>query len=202
MAIITRTLGLEKFETICCVGCFFIPIMKILGSAFILQFILAQFIMRILLVQILLFSTFSCFSQVSIAGKSCVGTWKTIDDETGRPKSYVKIWEEDSKFYGKIVKILDPKALKENNVDQFSKIICKKCPEGKGKGRPVLGLKIIWDMEQDDDEWNDGEIMDPKNGRVYGCSMWLEDDDKMGNTLKVRGWLAFIYRTQTWCRVN
>jgi len=142
------------------------------------------------------------WAQVKIAGKDCTGIWKTIDDETGRAKSHVKIWEYKGKYYGKIVKLLDPQILKDNEVDEYSEVTCDECPSGRGKDEPLLGLKIIWNMEQDDDEWDDGKILDPKNGRVYGCSMWLDDDDPKGNTLKVRGWLAFFYRTQTWYRVQ
>jgi uncharacterized protein (DUF2147 family) len=142
------------------------------------------------------------YSQVNIAGKDCVGVWKTIDDETGRAKSHVKIWEYNGKYYGKIVKLLDPEILKENGVDDYSEVLCDECPEDRGKNEPVLGLKMIWGMEKDDDEWDSGKILDPKTGRVYGCSMWLDEDDPQGDTLKVRGWLAFFYRTQTWYRVD
>ena len=58
-------------------------------------------------------------------------------------------------------------------------------------------MEIVRDMEPDDDEWEDGSICDPKNGKVYDCKMWLED----GN-LKVRGYVAFFYRTQTWLPAN
>ena len=66
----------------------------------------------------------------------------------------------------------------------------------------LIGLEIIWGMEQKNDKWASGEIMDPENGKIYGCSMWLDKEDPDGNTLKVRGWLAFLYRTQTWYRVK
>ena len=41
---------------------------------------------------------------------SPVGTWKTIDDETGKPKSFVQIYEYQGKYYGKIVKLINPSA--------------------------------------------------------------------------------------------
>ena len=56
---------------------------------------------------------------------------------------------------------------------------------------------IIKDMVQDGDEWEDGTILDPKKGKIYDCKLWVED----GN-LKVRGYLFFLYRTQTWFRVK
>ncbi len=38
---------------------------------------------------------------------SVIGKWKTIDDETGKPKSIVEIYERSGKIYGKVVDILD-----------------------------------------------------------------------------------------------
>ena len=140
--------------------------------------------------------------QVEINEKEIVGIWKTIDDETGRVKSKVKIYEKNGRFYGRIAELLDPKSLVEAGVETFGEIICETCPENRGKDQPVLGLQIIWDMELYGDRLSGGEIMDPKNGKIYGCSIWLDEDDTSGNTLKVRGWLAFFYRTQTWYRVE
>jgi len=37
--------------------------------------------------------------------------------------------------------------------------------------------------------------MDPETGKVYDCKIWLENGQ-----LKVRGYVAFFYRTQTWLR--
>ena len=36
-----------------------------------------------------------------------VGLWKTIDDETGKPKSYVELYIKNGKLYGKVTDILD-----------------------------------------------------------------------------------------------
>lgn len=48
-------------------------------------------------------------------------------------------------------------------------------------------------MERDGDQWSGGEIPDPNNGKIYRCKIWVGD----GN-LKVRGYIAFFFRTQTW----
>lgn len=157
---------------------------------------------RLLLSILFLVGSIITQGQVKINGKDCTGVWRTIDDETGRTKSKVKIFKKEGKFYGQIIELLDPQSLEEAGVDKFEDILCDDCPEGRGKDKPVLGMQIIWDMEQESDRWADGEIMDPKNGKVYGCSLWLDEDDSKGNTLKVRGWIAFFYRTQTWYRVE
>ena len=118
-----------------------------------------------------------------------VGKWTTYDDDTGKPKGIVEIWEKDGKLRGKIIKLLNLKPGDDPNPG------CDKC-EGHRKGKPVVGMTILWNMVQDDDEWEDGKILDPENGETYRCKMWLEGHDK----LKVRGYVGPFYRTQTWKR--
>jgi len=118
-----------------------------------------------------------------------VGLWKTIDDETGEPKSHIKIYEENDKLHGEVVKVLK----------KTSQTTCKKCP-APYKGKPLEGLQVMWDLEKDGDEWTGGEIMDPVKGKIYSCKIYLENEDK----LKVRGYLGFsaFGRTQEWKRVK
>jgi len=59
--------------------------------------------------------------------------------------------------------------------------------------KPIVGMVIINDMEKDEDEWGNGTILDPENGKIYRCKLWVED-----GKLMVRGYIAFLYRTQTW----
>lgn len=123
--------------------------------------------------------------------QSPLGTWKTIDDKTGKEKSYVKIYETKSgKLQGDVTKILT--AGKEDAK-------CTEC-EGNNKDKPIKGLTIMWGLEKDDDEWTDGSILDPNTGKQYKCSMKLKDK----NTLEVRGYLgiSLLGRTQTWKRVE
>ena len=122
------------------------------------------------------------------AAASPLGVWKQIDDETGNERSHVEIYEEGGKFFGKIIKLIDPP--EENPV-------CVEC-EGELKNAPVLGLRFMWDFEADGDEWTGGTILDPESGDTYNSKFWLED----ANTLKLRGYILFLYRTQTWFRVD
>lgn len=121
----------------------------------------------------------------NVSAQTIFGKWKTIDDETGKPKSIVEIYEKDGKAYGKVIKLF-----REPHEDQDP--ICDKCTDDR-KDKKVLGMEIIRAMEKDDDEWEDGTIMDPKKGTVYDCKMWVED-----GKLQVRGYIAFFFRTQTW----
>jgi uncharacterized protein (DUF2147 family) len=122
--------------------------------------------------------------------QSVIGKWKTIDDETGKAKSIVRIYEEDGKIFGEVYKILTPG---EEN---------KKCTECSGDlhNKPIRGMQILKNLVEDDDEWNDGTIFDPNNGKTYKCYITLESKDK----LKVRGYIGFsiIGRTQFWYRAE
>ncbi len=134
-----------------------------------------------------LFVTIFAVAALSLNAQSITGQWKTIDDETGKPRSVVEIEELDGKYYGKIIKLF-------RSPDEEQDPICDECP-GKRKNQKIIGMEIISDMEfdSDDKEYSDGEILDPESGSVYDCKLWVEN----GN-LKVRGYIMFLYRTQTW----
>jgi len=122
-----------------------------------------------------------------------LGKWNTIDDETGRKKSVVEIYKEGNKLYGKIIELF---RLPDEDPDP----ICDECDEDDLRyNKKLIGMVILEGLEWDDDEWDDGTILDPKNGKVYSCKLWLKD-----GKLQVRGYLGFslIGRSQTWLRVK
>ena len=128
--------------------------------------------------------------MTSVQSQSVIGKWKTIDDATGEAKSIVEVFSKSGKVYAKVVDILDP--ANKNS-------ICKNCA-GDDKNKPILGLTIIKGLSKDGSEYNSGEILDPKNGKLYKCTLSLESKDK----LKIRGYIGFslLGRTQYWHRVN
>lgn len=150
-----------------------------------------NYFLRIALMLALFSFSSHVFAQTSFEGKSALGTWKTIDDETGKARSHVKIWEEGGKFYGKIEQLLNRTA------DEDKDPTCNVCP-GDRKGKKVIGMTIVRGMNKESNRYAGGKILDPKKGSEYDCTMWLTDK----NTLKVRGWWGMIYRTQTWYRID
>ena len=127
------------------------------------------------------------FSMVS--GQYAIeGTWKTIDDTSGKPRSIDKIFEKNGKRHGRIERDLD-----ENERNQ----LCIEC-KGNDYNKPIEGLEIIKNLEKDDNEYTNGTILDPENGKVYKCKIWIDDTNP--NILNVRGYVAFFYRTQHWLR--
>lgn len=129
------------------------------------------------------------FTSMIFAQNTIVGKWKTIDDETGKAKSIVEIYEKNGKIFGKIIELF-----REPNEDQDP--ICTKCEDYR-KNQKIRGMVIITNLVKKDDVYEDGEILDPKKGKIYRCKMWLEN-----GLLKVRGYWGFIYRTQTWYPVK
>ena len=121
----------------------------------------------------------------NVADNTVMGTWQTIDDETGKPKSVVEIYELEGKLYGKIASLFPKPGLDPDP-------ICTKCTDDR-KDKKIIGMVIISELEKDGDEWAGGTILDPSNGKTYRCKIWLEEDQ-----LKVRGYVGFFFRTQTW----
>ena len=130
------------------------------------------------------------FSYLTVQAQDVTGKWKTIDDETGKPKSIIEIYKNGNKYYGKIVKLLT-----EENKDG----ICRTC-ETDYKDKNIIGLVILKDLVKDGDTYDDGEIMDPKTAKTYSCYIELKEPNK----LKVRGYIGFslLGRTQYWYRVE
>ena len=126
-------------------------------------------------------------SQISFS-QTILGKWKTIDDETGKEKSIVDIFEKQGKVYGKIIEILEA----ENRHRK-----CEKC-EGEDKNKQILGLIIIKGLKKRRDVYDGGKITDPKNGKSYNCKISMEGKDK----IIVRGYIgiSLFGRSQTWIR--
>ena len=127
------------------------------------------------------------FYQFSLS-QTIVGKWKTIDDESGKEKGVVEIFEQKGKFYGKIIDILEI---------EYKHRKCEKC-EGDDKNKPILGLIIIKGMKKNGAQFDGGKVLDPKNGKTYHCKITLDGKDK----LIVRGYIGIplFGRSQTWIR--
>lgn len=127
-------------------------------------------------------------SLISIA-QSPVGIWKNLDDEDGKEKSHIEIYEQNGKLRGKVIKLLPAATITK----------CDACT-GANKGKSLVGMDILWDLVKTGKVWDKGEILDPKKGKIYSCKIELEGKDK----LKVRGYVgvSMFGRTQTWYKVK
>ena len=134
--------------------------------------------------------TIAFLTSTIASAQGIVGKWKTIDDGTGEVKSIVEITVKDGKLYGKIIKLFN----EDPNYDP----ICDEC-EGDKHGQKIIGMQIIDGLTMKDGKWiGDDGILDPDNGKYYDCKIWVDEEDT--SKLHVRGYIAFLYRTQTWHR--
>jgi uncharacterized protein (DUF2147 family) len=135
--------------------------------------------------------TLALGAGAALAQATPVGLWKTIDDETKKEKSLVRIADSGGTLTGTVEKLLDP--AKQNSV-------CDKCTDAR-KDKPVLGMTIVQGAKRsaDGDTWEGGEILDPNNGKLYKLRLKPTDG---GKTLEVRGYIGPFYRNQTWLRVE
>ncbi len=123
---------------------------------------------------------------------SPAGLWRTIDDKTGKERSLVRITGVNDAFEGKIEKVLN------RQPDDDPDGLCRICP-GARKDQPIVGMTILWGLKKDGNEYTGGEILDPKNGRIYRAKLKLLDG---GKKLEVRGFLgvSLFGRSQVWLR--
>ncbi|HRH12261.1 MAG TPA: DUF2147 domain-containing protein [Bacteroidia bacterium] len=101
----------------------------------------------------------------------------------------IQIYENNGKYYGKIILNKDPNKLDVNN------------PDKEKQKRKTLGLNILNDFTFDgDDCWKDGTIYDPKNGKTYSCKITRNAN----GDLNIRGFIgvSLLGRTETFTKIN
>jgi len=124
------------------------------------------------------------------------GYYLTRDDKTNKEKSQVQIFKNsDGKYYGKIAWMAE---LLENGKPKVD----KNNPSDNLKTRPVFGLALLnsFTYDSEKDEWSNGTIYDPLNGKTYKCFIRFSD----ANTLKVSGYIGKqwmgLNRTVVWTK--
>ena len=147
-----------------------------------------NFTTRLLKISVLMLSC--CVTPWALAN-SPVGQWHTSDEKTGELKSMVIIFEQQGVVKGRVEKVL------RKDADPAAK--CDKCSDDR-KNQPVVGLEIIRGATKASGKnvWEDGEILDPENGKTYSLRLTPIEN---GAKLEVRGSFGPIGRTQTWVRV-
>ena len=125
-----------------------------------------------------------------LANEPVVGRWQTIDEKTGKAVSVVHIYDEGGHLFGKITGLTEP-------TDAAGKPkTCSKCSDAD-KDKPIIGLVLLKNLVRSGDRYKGGTIIDPEDGKTYKAELWVED-----GKLKVRGYVGFFYKTQTWVKAD
>lgn len=136
----------------------------------------------------LIAATLSVLAANALA-QDITGRWRTVDDETGKPKAVVEIRENGGVFSGTIVELMPG--------------VENRCPgcSGDKVNAPLVGMTVLTGLKEEEGKYTGGRIFDPKSGNTYRARAELANN---GNALKVRGYMGIsaLGRTQTWQRVQ
>ena len=124
-----------------------------------------------------------------VSAQEVIGKWK-LDDGS----AIVEVYKSGDSYNGKIV------WLKDATMPDGSPVCDLHNPDKSLRSRKLMGLNMLSGLKKTGDQYTQGSIYDPGNGKTYNCSMKVE-----GDVLKVRGSLdkkGRIGRTMDWFRVK
>jgi uncharacterized protein (DUF2147 family) len=136
-------------------------------------------------------ATLAVATGAAAAEPSAAGLWQKTED--GKPVVWVLVVDRNGAFEGAFAKMFPKAGEKE---DMF----CSKCEDDR-KDKPLLGLSFIRDMKRKAAlEYEDGNILDPRDGQIYHANMKVSPD---GQTLFLRGYvgISLFGKTEEWSRV-
>jgi uncharacterized protein (DUF2147 family) len=125
------------------------------------------------------------------AEPSAAGLWQKTED--GKPVVWVLVVDHNGVFEGAFARMFPKPGEKDD-------MACGKCEDDR-KDKPLLGLSFIRDMKRKSSlEYEDGNILDPRDGKIYHANMKVSPD---GQALFLRGYLgiSLFGKTEEWSRV-
>ena len=149
-----------------------------------------------------LFGAFFAAMLLSMAGSVSAGDHDAIlgNWSTAEGKSTVELYECNGKVCGRIIALKEPTYPADDDKGMAGQTkVDRENPDPKMQKQPLVGRVILQDFDRvERDQWKNGTIYDPENGKTYKCNITLANPKQ----LKVRGYIGFslLGRTTEWTR--
>lgn len=153
----------------------------------------------------LILAAFFVMAAAVFAADPACGLWKSIDDKSGEITAIWNIYEENGLLFGTIAA----------TTDKPQDVIASACKEsyknfpvaGKVNQMKTVGTPWIFNMKKDSvGNWSKGNIIDPSNGKMYGCVIkyLAAGTDKKApvDTLAMAGTVGPIKVYQYWVKAT
>ena len=126
--------------------------------------------------------------QLSPKLQNAVGHWQIVNGD-GKPGGKVETYLLNGQLFGRVTQVRPGRTPRD---------VCDKC-SGEYKNQLILSMVFMRNFHPNGDDWVDGTVVDPENGKVYKGKLWVVGKDN----LHMRGFIGFSLfgRTESWVRI-